>query len=315
MRREQTRIACIGGVDVDTKARVKAPAVRGTSNPVTATSCTGGVAGNVARNLARLGCEVELFSIVGEDSAGEGIRRELIELGIGTASLAASKEQPTASYTAVLEPGGQLYIGLANMEIFEELTPKWADGIAEQLARCGMWILDTNLPGATIERLLRVYRRNATVLADPISVAKSEKLQGLLDAVDVIFPNEKEAAVLSGRKAGTREEIEEAAREMVRRGARTVVVTLGAEGVYVADAKDGRFVGAVPPECVRDVTGAGDALVAGYALGLVTGEEEPVQAALSAASIALETEESVSTEMTRENLRERIENHRKRAGS
>ncbi|HTV60638.1 MAG TPA: carbohydrate kinase family protein [Verrucomicrobiae bacterium] len=307
------RIACIGGVNVDHKARLKERARHGTSNPVSVTTCTGGVAGNVARNLARLGCDVSLFSIVGADEAGAAIRREMEGMGIAASFSSPSGIHPTATYTAAIEPNGQLFIGLANMEIVEELTPEWADKISPQLAACTLWFVDANLPAATIGRLLKEHKKEATVLADPISIAKAAKFEGLLGYLDVVFPNKKEAGVLSGRKAETREEIEAAAREIVRRGARTIVVTLGEEGVYVDDGKRARFAEAIPPERVRDVTGAGDALVAGYAYAMASKQEEdPVLAALAAASLALETEESVSREMSAEGLRRRIENHKKR---
>lgn len=298
---------------MDYKARLKEPARRGTSNPVTVASCTGGVAGNVARNLARLGCEVSLFSIVGADDAGDAIREEMKELGIAISFPSPSGSRPTATYTAVLEPGGQLFIGIANMEIMEELTPEWAAGISKQLADCALWFVDANLPAATIERLLRVQKNEARVLADPISIAKAAKFEGLLGYLDAVFPNKKEAGVLSGRRVETRAETESAAREIIRRGARTVVVTLGGEGVFVDDGHAGRFFEAILPDRVCDVTGAGDALVAGYAYAMVARPgEEPVLTALAAASVALETEESVSREMTAERLSRRIEDHKKR---
>lgn len=303
------RIACIGGIDVDYKARVRTPARHGTSNPVTVTSCTGGVAGNIARNLARLRCEVSLFSVVGKDAAGEAIAGELKSLGIGDSHLSRSPSQPTASYTAVLEPDGQLFIGLANMEIFEEMTPAWADQIATELDSFSIWILDANLPAAMIERLLKTHKKSAVVLADPISIAKAEKLKGSLAYVDVIFPNRKEAAVLSGMSAKTEADVMAAAREIRGRGTGAVVVTLGEEGIYIDNGKRQEFVAAISPARVRDVTGAGDALVAGYAYGVAGGEKDPVRTALAAASLALETEESVSSELSPERLRERIESN------
>jgi pseudouridine kinase len=303
------RIACVGGIDVDYKARVKAPARHGTSNPVVVKSCTGGVAGNIARNLARLGCGVSLFSIVGADSAGDAIVEELRGLGIDESHVWRSRSQPTASYTAVLEPDGQLFIGLANMEVFEELTLEWADKIAAELATFPVWIVDGNLPGDTIARLLKNHKKNSIVLADPISIAKAEKFKGLLAYVDVIFPNRQEAAVLSGRPVSTNADVVAAADEIRKQGTGSVVVTLGEEGIYLDDGKRREFVSAIPALCVRDVTGAGDALVAGYAYGIASGREEDVRTALAAASLALETEDSVSPELTRERLDERIEKY------
>lgn len=258
--------------------------------------------------MARLRCEVSLFSMVGADSAGQAIARELKDLGIDGSHLSRSHSQPTASYTAVLEPDGQLFIGLANMEIFEEMTIAWADAIAEDLASFSIWIVDANLPGATIARLLKIHKKKAIVLADPVSIAKAEKFKGLLANVDVVFPNKKEAAVLSGRRVETNADVAAAANEIRRQGTGSVVVTLGEEGIYVDDGERHEFVRAITPACVRDVTGAGDALIAGYAYGIAGGSgKDPVRAALAAASLALETEDSVSSELTRERLDERIE--------
>lgn len=310
---QAARIACIGGIDVDFKARVQTAARPGTSNPVTVTSCTGGVAGNIARNLARLRCQVSLFSIVGDDAAGEAICGELKELGIDDSQLSRSRKQPTASYTAVLEPDGQLFIGLANMEIFEEMGPAWADAMAARLANSSLWILDANLPAATIERLLKVHKKNAVALADPISVAKAEKFKGALPCLDVIFPNQKEAEVLSGRVVATRDDVAAAAREIRRRGTGTVVMTLGEQGIYLDDGQRREFIQPITPKGVKDVTGAGDALVAGYAYGMASGgKKDPVGAALAAASLALETEDSVSRELTPERLDERMEKYNSR---
>jgi pseudouridine kinase len=309
------RIACIGGIDIDHKARVLQPARLGTSNPVTVSSCTGGVAGNAARSLAHLGCEVSLFSIVGRDAAGDAIESELGRLGIATASLVRSVAQPTASYTAVLEADGQLFIGLANMEIFEELTPEWADAMAPQLDSHATWVVDANLPRATIERLLRGHKKDNIVVADPVSVTKAAKFRELLPYVDVIFPNRKEAEVLSGLRAGTHSEIEAAAREIRRQGAKGVVLTLGEEGIYVDNGKMRELVPPIPPHQVRDVTGAGDALVAGYTYGLALKSDNTLWMALAAASLTLETGESVSRELTPEKLAERIESYKGRKAS
>jgi len=271
---------------------------------------------NIARNLAKLGAHVALFSAVGQDSAGDHLLQELESPGLDVGGVERIAQQPTASYTAVLDEKGQLFIGLADMAIFEKLDAAWADRIAPALKRCRTWIIDANLPAATIERLLREHKGDATVLVDPISIAKSEKVRGVLDAIDVLFPNAKEAAVLSGRKVETREDVVRAAAEIRRRGTGTVIVTLGDEGIYFDDGKSARFIPAIPARGVRDVTGAGDALVAGYAYAMIAGEEHgPSLWGLAAASLTVETEESIAPEMSREAVMERIEANLKRTGA
>lgn len=272
------------------------------------TSCAGGVAANVARNLARLGCPVTLFSVVGQDEAGDGLLRGLESDGVNVAGVTGSVVHATANYTAVLEPDGNLFVGLADMDVFEEANEVWADGIASQLEQNALWVVDANLPAPTIGRLLKAHKGGAKVLGDPISVAKAARFQDALSWIDVIFPNMKEAAVLSGVNVGRPEDVPVAASEIRRRGVKTVIVTLGADGVYVESESGGRFVLAIPPARVRDVTGAGDALVAGFAYGLAMGGKyEPELYGLAAASLTLETDESTAADLTVEKLVKRVE--------
>jgi pseudouridine kinase len=216
----------------------------------------------------------------------------------------------------VLDEKAQLFIGLADMTIFEELDAAWADSIASVIAQSKFWVLDANLPAATIERLLRANKNDATVFVDPISVAKSVRVRSVLDEIDVLFPNTKEAAVLSGRSVTTRDSIIEAATEIRRRGVGAVIMTLGEDGIYVDDGTPGRFIPAIPARKVADVTGAGDALVAGYAYAMIAGEHyEPALWGLAAASLTLETEESIAPNLSRQSVLERIESNMRKSGS
>lgn len=301
-------IACIGGIDVDRKAHVIDAVRPGSSNPVRVSSCPGGVAGNVARNLAHLGCSVALFSIVGTDPTGENLLRELQSASIDVSSMRRSAHRPTASYTAVLDPEGQLFIGLADMEIFEELDAAWADAISPRLADCPLWVVDANLPAITIERLLTAHKGRATVLADPISIAKSVRFRKVLSKIDVLFPNRLEAAELTGLAVKSRDNAARAAAELCRLGVSTVVLTLGADGIYLAGGRTTKFIPPIPAPRIVDVTGAGDALVAGYAFALLSGgAEDPALLGLAAASFAVESEQSVAENLSLELLRRRIE--------
>ena len=307
MKPTDRTIACIGGIDIDRKARVNGDLRLGTSNPVKVTGSPGGVAGNVARSLARLGCRVALFSIVGQDAAGDGLLRELENAGVDASSVLRSADHPTANYTAVLDAKGELFLGLADTDIFEELDPAWSDRIAPLIARSRIWIVDTNLPASTLEQLLKTHKRDATMIVDPVSVAKSARLRHVLNAVDVIFPDRGEAAELSGQPVKTSSDVVKAASEIRRRGAGAVVVTLGAEGLYLDDSQGGRFMPAMPAK-VRDVTGAGDAITAGYVYGMLAGGNyEPALYGLAAASLTVETDQSIAEELKPENLRRRIE--------
>jgi len=299
-------IACIGGITLDRRARAHGPLIMGTSNPATVTTMAGGVARNVATWLSQLGVGVALYSALGDDRAGYDLLRQLATDGVDVSGVRRSPDYPTATYTAALEPDGQLALGLADMEIFDSLDADWCDTIAPAVDQSAFWLVDANLPRATIDYLLNTYGDNATIIADPVSVAKAERLRPHLDAVDVVFPDRKEAAVLSGLLTETLEQVAAAATQIWDLGPGTVIVSLGSEGIYVEDGTRHQAIPAIPPDAVSDVTGAGDGLVAGYLYGLATDHADPVTCGLAAASLALEINAGRRERMTAKELAERV---------
>jgi pseudouridine kinase len=324
----RARIACIGGISLDRKLHAILGVRFGTSNPVTGSVAPGGVARNVAHGLARLGCSVSLFSAVGDDAPGEGLLDELRADGVDISGVKRSARHPTASYTAVLEPDGRLAIGLADMEISTTLDAAWAAEILPRIAGADYWFVDANLPAATLERLLSRPPVAARVVADPVSVAKARRLIPVLPAIHALFPDREEALAMaraggapaavemvSGTRArqrtrGARPEADEviaAAAALRDLGASTVVVSLGAEGVYMDDGERREAVPAITPARVADVTGAGDALVAGYLYGLSSEAADPLRLGLAAASLAVEGTGSWATDLTPEQVHARAD--------
>jgi pseudouridine kinase len=301
------RIACVGAAAMDRRVQPEGELRWGTSNPVRTSAAPGGVARNIAETLARLGCRVALFSVVGSDRDGERIVAGLKAAGVELDGLRRAPGLPTASYTAVLDQDRRLLVGLADMLIFDQLDLAWADRASDALQCFDLWIVDANLPAATLARLLG-RKRGQTVLADPVSAPKAPRLGDLLGAIDMIFPDRAELAALSGRAIDGPVELAEAAAQLRRRGTGAVVVTLGGDGVYLDDREDGRSgrrLPALAPRVVRDITGAGDALIAGCAYGLIHGESDPIRFGLAAASLALESELAVPQDLGADRLRRR----------
>jgi pseudouridine kinase len=82
---------------------------------------------------------------------------------------------------------------------------------------------------------------------------------------------------------------------------------MGSEGIYVHSVERGRFLPVIPAKRVLDVTGAGDALVAGYAYAMLSGaSDDPALYGLAAASLTVETENSVAEDLTPGRLLERL---------
>ena len=286
---ERVAIACVGGATMDRRAIVSGQLTLGTSNPVVSTVRPGGVARNVAEALARLGCRVALYSMVGDDETGRALEAGLRDIGVDISGVTRSTRHPTGAYTAVLGPSGRLEFGLADMEVFEEANSSWAARIAAPLADRPFWFLDANLPAETVAALLESKLAGVTVLADPVSVAKAVRLSSSLATIDVLFPDRYEAETLSRMPTETGEQVAAAANRIRELGVGTVVVTLGSQGLYVADgSRNEALPAAAPHGPLSDVTGTGDALAAGYLFACSEGLENPVGLGLAAASLVLE---------------------------
>ena len=266
----------------------------GTSNPVAGERAFGGVARNVAENLARLRLSVSLLSLVGDDEAGRAVLAHTAGAGVDVGACTVLPGKRTAEYVAVLQPDGELLLALADMAIFDAFTPELLEGRLNG----DLVFADCNLPAQTLEALIAQGRHASLRLAlDAVSVPKSARLPRDLRGVDLLFLNRDQAAALTG--GGEPAEMVGALRG---RGVRSVVLTLGPGGTIVAGERVWQLP--APRAQVVDVTGAGDALIAGTLYGLLRGAALPAAAELgmNAARLTLESAQSVSPGLSPERI-------------
>lgn len=295
------KIACIGGAHVDRHAALKQPLVPATSNPCNIATSFGGVARNVAENLARLGRGVCIISRVGDDEGGRSLLAHLATLGVDT-SMVSVAPRPTASYTAILQPDGELVLGLADMDLYDEITPALID--LTRLREFGLWFADTNIPVETLAHLAL----NGPLAVDAISVAKSRKLCDLLPKVAILFSNVAQAQEIARDSFA---DAPAAARALRRLGVRSGVVTQGPAGIAVWIGDDIRRM-SVMPAYPKNVTGAGDSLIAGTLFAVTDGRSlfDAAPLGLAAAAITAESGATVADNLTVELLHARLAAYR-----
>jgi len=302
--REEAAFICIGGANLDRKAKAKEKVRLHSSNPVLISESCGGVARNVAENLGRLGVPTGLLTCVGDDQAGHWVLQETKQHGVDVSQSWILREEHTGTYTALLDVDGEMIVALANMEIYDRFTP---DKLAERwshLAGARGIFADTNLPAESLLYLIeRCREADLPLYMDPVSSAKAKKLPERLDGVDVILPNREEAAYLAGTDVDTEEQVAQAAARIRERGVRCAVITMGEQGVYCQSDQGEALLPPIPADVV-DVTGAGDAFAAGFLFGKANGENDltACRMGLAAASLTLSTAESVSPLLKAEKL-------------
>jgi len=295
-------ILVAGGANLDRVAKSLDPVVLGTSNPASVQERFGGVARNVAENLARLGLPVRLLTAVGDDLAGAALLRQSRELGIDTGGSVSAASLPTGTYTALLGPGGEMLVAMADMAVLDRLTVESLHQRRSHWASTRFRVLDCNLRPEVLALLMEDSRRQgAALVIVGVSEPKMSRLPESLAGVLALILNAGELAARVGRALPDRAALTGACRELQAQGAQGVVVTLGEAGVLcVAGAAAPLHLPAPAAEIV-DVTGAGDAFSAGVVASLARAPEDLPRACLLGqrlAALTLGSLASVSPALT-----------------
>ena len=265
-------IVCVGAANLDRKLRAEGALVMGTSNPASGVESFGGVARNIAENLARMGAAVSLITAVGNDSSGRALLAHAESVGIDTRGALKLDDAGSGTYTAVLDGEGQMVVALADMALYDRITPAFLDTRQQQRAGASLIVADLNLSMDAIATLQRdAARDSVSLVVVAVSEPKMNRLPASLLGVRLLILNEGELAARVGRPLHGDAELAAACRELQAQGAEDVVVTLGARGVLFTVPGGGAERLDAPPAEVVDVTGAGDAFAAAVVLSLHSG--------------------------------------------
>ena len=287
----------IGGAHLDRRATLAETSRSGASNPGHWREEPGGGSFNAARGLAQLGNCVRLVSVRGGDRAGETVARAVESAGLIDMTQ-VFLDRATPSYSAVLEPNGDLVIGVAEMDLYDRFTKRQLSRkhIRAAIEGAEMILCDANLPAETLTALARQSRAAQKPLAAiAISPAKIHRLTGALPMLSVLFLNEMEAAALCGSADGR-----DWPAALRRAGVQSAVVTRGARPVVAFDRQTCFEISPPAVDDIADVTGAGDALAAATLDRLAGGAslDRAVRAGVAAAGLAVRAISAVPADLT-----------------
>ena len=271
----QPGLLCFGGCNLDRKLRTLDQFTLGTSNPVSQFESYGGVARNIAENVARLGHKVGLISALGDDAAGRAMQAQAQGLGIDLAASLYVPQHASDTYTAVLDQAGNMLLALAHMELVEQISTEFLAGRKQECEQAGMWLADMNLPASSIAYLLKAARTSMIPLVMvAVSQPKMARLPADLSGVYLLLLNRDELASRLGVASIADQDLAAACAQVQAQGVQNLIVTLGEQGVcYTADAGL-CFLKAPKIAKVADVTGAGDAFAAAVCWSLLQVEHD-----------------------------------------
>ena len=279
-------VVVFGSINMDLVVRTpRLPAPGETLTGYTFFTAPGGKGANQAVACARLGAPTRMVGRVGDDLFGAQLRASLRSFGVqddgvlttpGPSGVALIAVDDTAENTIVIVPGANGAVSIADIPRLERAL----DGARALL-------LQLEVPIATVVAAARAARaRGVTVILDPApALPLPDELYAL---ADVMTPNESEAATLTGIPVDDERSAAAAAHTLLARGARTVIIKLGARGALVADANGERLWTAFAVTPV-DTVAAGDAFNGGLAVALSEGRsfDEALRWGLAAGALSV----------------------------
>ena len=298
-------ILVIGAANLDVKGRLFGPAIANSSNSCAIKSSFGGVARNIAENLARLGTPVVLLTAVGGDYAGEDILSSADELGVDLSRALILEDETTGTYLAALDHNGELILGLDDLRVLRHITPDYLLHNRDAFRSCHMVAVDMNLSDeATLAAIQLAREYGKPICVDPTSTERAVHLRPHLQLIDVVTPNIAEAeAILGCAPIRDTDEALQAARRLVSLGVGIAVITQAERGACYATAEESGLFPAIKSQIV-DTTGAGDALTATLIFGMREGfgVAESLQLGLRAAAMTLRSTATVAPELSLDRL-------------
>ena len=263
-------VVVVGSLTMDFTARSPRMPEKGeTVLGDTFTMVPGGKGNNQALTSARQGVSTSIVGCIGDDSIADLILEAVASEGCDTSYLSSVPGPSGIAHIEVDHNGDNriIMVPLAN----NSLTPKVVDYSEDLIKHCKVLLCQLEVPLESVQRALEIASRHGIYTI--LNPAPARELDdSILKLVDLLIPNETEAALLTGIDTSTREGALESARELSARSMGDVCVTRGSSGSIIVqigekqeEETDIFSVNAI------DATAAGDAFCGGLAASLASG--------------------------------------------
>jgi len=294
---EQT-VLCVGDLMLDdfvygevSRISPEAPAA---VLAVTRSELVVGGAGNVARNIAAMGAHCVLVGVVGEDEASRTLMRALAAESLIEPHLVVDSSRPTTRKVRFVSEHHSTHLLRADWEMAGAINANTEKAIIDRalaaLPGVASVVLSDYAKGVLTRQAIRSVIEEARRLGKPVIVDPKGKDFSVYKGATLITPNRQELAEATRHVLASEADIAAAAAELNRAiGSEAVLVTRSEAGMSLVPAQGEPVHVAAYPVKVRDVSGAGDTVVAVLAamLAAKTSFEDAMRAANAAAAVVV----------------------------
>jgi len=307
---EDDYVLVIGSAGIDVKGRPWDDVEWHIPNLGRVRNSVGGVARNIAENLARLEVSTVLLTAVGKETAGRRVIRTSERVGINCDYVRYIPSGRTGTYMALLQPSGQLHVAVSDFEIIDYVDPDYLLEHEYLFEDARLVVIDMTLTDDALATVFELANRyGVSISADPTNPTLANKLCPYLGQLFMVVPNAAETETLCsiGRPVDDRESATAVARDLVQLGVKVAVVTMGGKGLAYAHSNGSGFIRAINTKVI-DATGAGDAFSGAAIFGLLNGVpvDEAMRLGITAASLTLESRHTVLPDLSQELLYDKL---------
>jgi Sugar kinases, ribokinase family len=302
-------IVTIGSANMDVAGYSHASLNYADSNPGKIKFTPGGVGRNIAHNLALLGKNSWLLTAVGSDFYGQSLLAQTSQHGVHVDKCLLVPGENTSCYLSLLDNTGEMLVAINDMSISDHISVVFLKQHLEFIRGAAAIVADCNLSEEALVWLLE-NAGDAPVFVDPVSAWKCVKIREHLGKIHTLKPNRLEAETLSGITLSGRDDVARVAAWFHDNGLTRLVLSMGGDGLYYSHA-NGESGWSLPVKTrVVNVTGAGDAMMAGLVSCWVEGRTfiDSVRFAQGCSSMALACDYTNNPDLSVENVTSLVEN-------
>lgn len=261
------KILVVGSLNMDTVIEtVQMPQKGETISGKSVRFVPGGKGANQAFAIGKLGGKVSMIGAIGDDGAGNDLKNNLEKVNVDTSGIEIMKGKTTGQAFITVDEDGENSIVLisgTNGLISEQVIDRNLNKIEDS----DIIIMQLEIPLNVVEYVKKIAIQKGKILIIDPAPARNDIPDEFWMDVDYIKPNETELEILVGRKLNSLDDYIFAAKEMIKKGVKNVIVTLGEKGCLLVTDNQEKIFKANKVHAV-DSTAAGDSFTAAIAISI-----------------------------------------------